>query len=276
MKCPVVFTDLDGTLLDHATYSHEPALPALQLLRERQIPLVLCSSKTRAEIEHYRRSLDNRDPFVAENGGGIFIPEGYFDPATLPPEFAADREDGCVIIRLGAPYHALRRTIQELRKEGFALTGFGDMTVAEVAALTGLPPDQAAMAKARDFDEPFIFAGNQAEIDELDARIRARGFCTTRGEFFHLLGNSDKGVAVEILASLFREKLGDISTIALGDSPNDLPMLQRADYPVAIRKPDGRHDRRLDLPQLIKADGIGPAGWNREILRLLGNPGRNR
>ncbi len=129
MKKIVVFTDLDGTLLDHATYSHEPALPALQLLREQQIPLVLCSSKTRTEIEYYRRLLDNHDPFVSENGGGIFIPEGYFDLSTLSPGLATSRDTGYVSIRLGAPYQSLRQTVKELQSEGFALTGFGDMTL---------------------------------------------------------------------------------------------------------------------------------------------------
>lgn len=270
MRCPVVFTDLDGTLLDHATYTHEPALPALRLLRERNIPLVFCSSKTRAEIEHYRRLLDNREPFVTENGGGIFIPAGYFDLATLAPELVTSRDAGYEVIALGTPYPHLRRALHELRAEGFALTGFGDLSVAAVAELTGLTQEQAAMAKARDFDEPFLVHGNAATIAQLEARIRAKGLCTTKGAFFHLLGHSDKGVAMAILARLYRAQRGEITVIALGDSPNDLPMLQRADYPVAIRKPDGSHDRSLDLPHLLRSDGIGPTGWNQALYHLLG------
>jgi mannosyl-3-phosphoglycerate phosphatase len=269
LKQSVVFTDLDGTLLDHATYSWEPALPALRLLHDRQIPLVCCSSKTRTEIKYYRRPLDNRDPFVTENGGGIFIPEGYFDLSTLPPNLVRIGEPGYVVIRLGAQYQHLRQAVEELRAEGFALTGFGDMTVAEVAELTGLPLDQAAMAKERDFDEPFIFKGNSAEADKLSVQIRSKGFHSTKGAFFHILGNSDKGVAVEILVSLYRKKLGEIVIIALGDSLNDLPMLQRADYPVVVKKFDGSHDQNLNLPHLTKTHGIGPAGWNEAIISLL-------
>lgn len=270
MKQSVVFTDLDGTLLDHATYSWEPALPALRLLHDRQIPLVCCSSKTKAEIEYYRRLLDNRDPFVTENGGGIFIPEGYFDLSALPPDLVTSREPGYVVIRLGAPYQSLRQVVAALRAEGFAITGFGDMTVAEVAELTGLPLDQAAMAKERDFDEPFIFKGSAAEGQALAAKIRAKGLRTTKGVFCHLLGDSDKGVAVAILAALYRKKYGEIFVIALGDSLNDLPMLQHADYPVAIRKPDGRYEPRLVLPNLLKTEGIGPAGWNEAIFHRCG------
>jgi len=79
MKKIIIFTDLDGTLLDNSSYSFEAALPALQLIKEKNIPLIICSSKTRKEIEHYRKKLYNLHPFISENGGGIFIPKGYFN-----------------------------------------------------------------------------------------------------------------------------------------------------------------------------------------------------
>ena len=269
MNKPLIFTDLDGTLLDHATYSWQPACPALQLIRERDIPLVFCSSKTRKEIEHYRRLLGNHAPFVSENGGGVFIPDGYFDLASLPTDLATRREPGYTIIKLGAPYTLLRQAIRELRAEGFAITGFGDLTAAEVGSLTGLNSEQAVMAKTRDFDEPFIFNGSFAEAEKLCARIRSKGFNSTKGMLFHILGDSDKGKAVDILTALFQQQWGKNTLVALGDSPNDLPMLQKADYPVAIRKPDGSHDPILALPHLIKAEGIGPAGWNEAVLQIF-------
>ena len=84
-KQPIIFifTDLDGTLLSHDTYSFKPALVALKLIRSRGIPLVLCSSKTRVEIEYWRRRLENHHPSITENGGAIFHPHAYFSPAHL-------------------------------------------------------------------------------------------------------------------------------------------------------------------------------------------------
>ena len=75
----VVFTDLDGCLLDSVTYTYEPAAPALEALRAQDIPLVLVSSKTRAEIEPLRKQLDHHDPFMVENGAAVFVPRGLFD-----------------------------------------------------------------------------------------------------------------------------------------------------------------------------------------------------
>ena len=65
----VVFTDLDGTLLEHSTYSFAEAEEALDLLRSQDIPLVICTSKTRSEVEFWRRLLGNEHPFIVENGG---------------------------------------------------------------------------------------------------------------------------------------------------------------------------------------------------------------
>jgi len=242
---------------------------------EKCIPLVICSSKTRREIEWYRENLGNSHPFISENGGGIFIPSGYFDTLGQFLGLAETLEDGCVMIRLGAPYRELRRALRELRNEGFGITGFGDMATAEVAAVTGLPGEQAAMARERDFDEPFLFNGDDTVTVKLQEAIRLKGFNLTQGRFFHILGGSDKGKAVAILADLYRVKYGEITTCAIGDSPNDLPMLKCVDYPAIVKKPDGRHDPRIDIPRLKKAEGVGPAGWNLAIIGLLEDWRRN-
>jgi mannosyl-3-phosphoglycerate phosphatase len=270
MKTLVIFTDLDGTLLDHQTYSFAPAIPALRLARERGIPLVICSSKTRSEIERYREKLENRHPFITENGGGIFIPNGYFGPfLPLPDDMDVCRKGGYLEARLGASYVELRSAVIELRREGFPITGFGDMTPAEISLLSGLTEVEAALAKEREFDEPFLFEGDEQRERELEEAVRAKGFNLTQGRFFHILGESDKGKAVAVVADLYRRRYGEIFTVALGDSLNDLPMLERVDYPVLVKKPDGRHDPRIQAPRLIRAEGIGPVGWNRALLALL-------
>jgi len=262
----IIFTDLDGTLLDASTYSFKKALPALGSIRSNNIPLILCSSKTRPEIEHYRKQLKNSDPFISENGGGVFIPSDYFPFQPGVPGIKSSPEEKYFVITLGARYSELRKTITALREEGLSIRGFGDMDTEEISRVTALSMEEATLSQKRDFDEPFLFDGDR---ELLLKRITDLGFRYTQGRFDHILGNSDKGKAVGILSELYRRKYGDIFTIALGDSLNDLPMLQTADCPVLLRKPDGSYDPRIELPNLVKAKGIGPEGWNSEILRIL-------
>jgi mannosyl-3-phosphoglycerate phosphatase len=265
----VIFTDLDGTLLDYTTYSFEKALPALALIRQRKVPLVICSSKTRKEIGYYRKRLDNDHPFISENGGGIYIPKGYFGFLAGSGEFKIHDENDFQVIRLGAKYSDLRKMIEMLRKEGFKVKGFGDMTAKELSEVANMSIYEAEMARERDFDEPFIFEGNEAETRKLFERIRSEGFNVTQGRFFHILGESDKGKAVSILTEFYRRKLGEITTIAVGDSPNDIPMFENVDHPIIVRKPNGTLNPRIDLPGPEKFDGIGPDGWNRAVLAIL-------
>jgi mannosyl-3-phosphoglycerate phosphatase len=269
----IIFTDLDGTLLDES-YSFAAAQPALREIAEQAIPLVLCSSKTRKEIEHYRNKLGNSHPFISENGGGIFIPEGYFPDETVLEGFSPCAEDGYRVIRLGTSYHELRKAVVALRAAGFPITGFGDLSTDELVQQTGLPTDEALLCKERDFDEPFLFRGDEREQEALFRSIRDKGLFTTQGVYFHLLGDNDKGKAVKILTEIFRDRYGSIRTVALGDSPNDLPMLENVDFPVAVQRPDGHHHPSLSLPNLYKVEGAGPRGWNSAMLALLAPSGQ--
>ncbi len=269
MKRTIVFTDLDGTLLDYSTYSFDKAFPALNALKRKDIPLVICSSKTRKEIEYYRKKLDNHDPFIPENGGGVFIPRGYFPDDVIEGAGCASYEDSYDVIRLGVQYTELRQALSELRTEGFKVKGFGDLTTEEVAELTGMSFVEAAMAKARNFDEPFIIVGGQDEVNRLKDAIAKKGFRLTRGRFFHILGNTDKGKAVSILTEFYRRTMGDVITVAIGDGPNDLPMLKVADIPVIVQKKDGKYDPEVELPRMVRAKGIGPVGWNRAVNNII-------
>ena len=265
MPTIIIFTDLDGTLLHPRTYSFDEARPALELIRQRGTPLVLCSSKTRAEIEVYRRRLENDHPFISENGGGVFIPEGYF------PSFAdGERQDEYRLIRFGSPYQELRKELTDLRERlSIKVRGFGDMSAQEIASISGLSESDAVLAKMRDFDEPFIFEESSTLADVFLRAIEDRGYRWTRGRFHHIIDENDKGRAVTFLKDLYEKKCGPIRTIGIGDSLNDLPLLRAVDLPVLVRKADGTYEEEISLSNLIRADGIGPQGWNSAVMGLL-------
>lgn len=269
----LIFTDLDGTLLDAGSYSFDAAQEALDLVRSREIPLILVSSKTRAEIEPLRHQLRNHHPFIVENGGAVFAPTGYF---TAPLKGSLLR-DAYQVVELGAPYAALRAALKDISREsGIPIRGFGDMPPQEIAALTGLTVEGAVLAKQREYDEPLILEGSPIRIEKLDGMIQSRGLrLTPAGRFYHLTGTTDKGAACRYLVEAYRqmaEQKGDrLVTVGIGDSLNDLPMLADLDRQILVQKPDGSYDPRLALPRLELAPGPGPDGWNRAVLRILGS-----
>lgn len=263
----VIFSDLDGTLLDHNTYSFNAAREALELVETKGIPLVLCTSKTRGEIEYYRNLLNNDHPFISENGGGIFILKDYFQI-----EFNYDRlVDGYKVIEIGTTREKLTACLKSIEDEtGVKINGFSQMTSTEIAQLTGLEEDMAKLAMERDYSEPFIISDvNSATINN---EIRLKGYEHTRGgRFHHILGGNDKGKAVGILTNIYKSNMSNIKTVGIGDSLNDLPMLKAVDIPILVQKPDGSYDKDINLPNLTFAEGIGPSGWNSSILKLFMN-----
>ncbi|MGH9796349.1 MAG: HAD-IIB family hydrolase [Candidatus Acidiferrales bacterium] len=269
----IFFTDLDGTLLDHDSYSWAAAEEALHELERRRLPLVFVTSKTRAEVEVLRRKMGNSHPFVTENGGGIFYPRGYF-PQKVADSAPAGHQNMC--IALARPYVEITQALDEVAEEaGVTVVGFHHMSAREVAQNTGLSPREAELARQREFDEPFFFAGSDEQQRRFVALAKQRGLSVERGgRFWHLFAGSDKGRAVQRLMRLYRDALrgsARLRSVALGDSANDLPMLEAAGTAIVLPAPGGKHDEAMlkRLPRAVRASAPGPAGWNQAVLDLL-------
>lgn len=262
----IVLSDLDGTLLDHTTYAFDAARAALERLHDARVPLVLCTSKTRAEVEPIRAALRNAHPFIVENGGSVCVPIGYF-PFEIE---GAERRGDYAVIPLGDPYAELTRALASASQaSGAEVRGFADMTADEVAAETGLTLSEARLARQREFDEPFMVLESE-RAPELFAAIEREGKrWTTGGRFHHITGANDKAAAVRLLVGLYRRQLGDdIRTVGLGDAPNDAEFLREVDVPILIAS------SRVDqLRALVPGGRVttleGPAGWNAAVLTLL-------
>ncbi len=260
----LIFTDLDGTLLDDKTYDFKPALPALKLIRSRKIPLIMVSSKTRAEIEFYRKELSLGDPFIAESGGAIYFPASF----PLPDEYSYEMVDEYREVLIGTPLAVLHEKIRELKGQ-FRFRCFSELTIEEIAELTGLTHEQAQLASGREFDEPIVL---EKASDEEFVCKRAREFgldCVYGGRFLHLFCGGDKGKAVDVILNVYRQQGPPLISIGLGDSYNDVPMLWAVDKAVVMQAQDGGYIEGLDHPDLLKAKGRGPSEWNRAVLRIL-------
>ena len=196
----MIVTDLDGTLLDHDTYACDAGRAGLDLLARRGVPVILSSSKTRAEIAAIQRELELRHPCISENGGGLFIPDDYF--AFLPG--IVRRVQGGVALEFGSPYRDVVAALHwAATRLHIQVAGFSDMSAEDIAALCNLSVAQARLAKLREYDEPFrIVRSVPSARSRLRAALRARGFGYTRGgRFDHVTGGTDKGVALAALAN---------------------------------------------------------------------------
>ena len=265
----VVFTDLDGTLLDHHTYGWDEARPALERCKSLRVPVIMASSKTRAELEVLRRELSLSAPFIAENGGGVFFPP---EMAQGPPSDAfMDR--GLWKWSLGLPYSRVVKALQGMREElGLDLRGYRDMTIEEISRSTGLGREAAGLSAMREYDEPFMVVDEgPGDREALMENALRRGLMVSAGgRFYHLQGGNDKGRAMEKLLSWYEAQAKEVVSVALGDSPNDFSMLERARHPVLVRSERDFPGVKEQIPRLRVTREKGPRGWNEAVLEILG------
>ncbi|MBN1636607.1 MAG: HAD-IIB family hydrolase [Deltaproteobacteria bacterium] len=267
----LILTDLDGTLLDYFTYSINQALESLELLQELDVPVVVVSSKTRAEIEYMLNISNLSGIFASENGSAVFIAHDlglkFIQTSYVSGSFS--------VIQLGQSYARIIDTIRQAKVYcGADIRGFADMSIKEVARITGLDIEAAERAKQREFSEPVIFNGSREQLIKFQDFLKESGLSWLMGgRFLHVLGQCDKGLAAQIIINLFTLNFPSTpwKTVGLGDGPNDIPLLQTVDVPVLVARPDNSY---TELPtelnsRVIKAPGIGPEGWNNAILQLL-------
>lgn len=264
----VVFSDLDGCLLDSEHYDHTPALPALRALERACWGLVACTGKSRAELDVLVELLNLRHPFIVENGGAIVFPPGVFGDGVPGARAVGDRQ----VLGLGAPRSALIAALRECAAEAqVRVRGFADMDVAELVRASGLSPDAARLALRREHDEPFL-VDEPRDLPRLAAAAARRGLVLrSGGRFWHLTGGCDKGLATRTLRALYRRAGADPHAIGIGDAETDVTLLQAVDRRVLMRRRDGSVEPALSaaFPDAECAPQAGPHGWNLAMLALL-------
>lgn len=271
MEHLIIFTDLDGTLLEHHTYSYAPAIPVLDRLNRAGHPLVLNSSKTRDEMIALRAELGNRHPFVVENGGALCVPREYFMPGYVQNLQALAEE--CDVHFFGSPQAELLQVIHRLRSgRGYCFRGFSDMSAAEVAEATGLSQAQAALARARLCSEPISWEDDDEALESFEEELAAENLRLLKGgRFYHVMGRVDKAMGVSWLMERYRRLWPGtrIRSVALGDGPNDQAMLEAADIAVVIPAAKGTSLRLERTADVIYAAQPGPAGWRAAMEQIL-------
>ncbi|MFH1642131.1 MAG: HAD-IIB family hydrolase [Nanoarchaeota archaeon] len=227
----IIFTDLDGTFLDK-NYSFSDALPALNLIKKKKIPLIFCTSKTEAETLYWQQKIGISYPFIVENGSAIIFPDNKLRN-----------------IILGTNYSLLKQKLEKIEYNTHSKFEYmSNMTVKELVDYTGLSVEQAKMAKTRLYSESFLICrGSPQKVRD---HIKKAGLVYTRATLFHhILGDTDKGKAVRVLTGVLRKQYGQIKTISFGDSFNDKPMLKATSKSYLIKN--------------------GPFEWNQIILKII-------
>jgi mannosyl-3-phosphoglycerate phosphatase family protein len=262
----VIFTDVDGVLRGPDSGSLADARGTLAVLGERDVPVVLCSDQTAAELMWLQEELGMRHPFICESGAALYIPPGYFGDLCDLGRIAGDWE----VIEFGP---ALPEVTAALHRVAAAvhvrIVTQSDLSVEQVAFDGHMSLLEAQLATCRCYDEPFRIVDNDARIKtRLFTAMRAAGFrCFTGLRMHHATGVLDPAHAVRLLIALYRSRGLPTIVVGVGDDWNDRALLREADVPIVVR------NHSLDQTQLLRkvptayfTEAAGPAGWSEAII----------
>lgn len=260
----LVFTDLDGTLLDIHTYDWQAALPWLDRLQDHQIPVILCSSKTAAEITAIQQDLGLEGlPFIAENGAVIQLDVRWDTHPDAPRRIS------------GKSHREIRQAIEAQRQEaGYKFTTFDDVDERVISEWTGLNRTRAAQARRHEASVTLIWRDSDEQMARFEEELADGGLKMVQGaRFWHILdAREGKDRAVAWLTEQYRTLEGlTPTTLGLGDGPNDAPLLDSVDFAVVV-KGINRLGIQLkdDNPRrAYRTAQPGPAGWHEGLDHFL-------
>ena len=323
----VVFTDIDGTLVDINTAEYgKETNELIRIMKEKNIPLILTSAKTRLEQNKIREDLGLSDPFIVENGGAIVIPKGYFpDYALKDIEYTlretqeTEDEDryanndermrkdlrgmqqtetinnnsrtdipitaaNLIVVEIGRSADHIRTKLSDIRKKyNINFKGVADISIEELSNLASISMEQAKRMAQRSYGETILQIQSE-DIARFIKYVQENGMKVIHGgRFFDVTVGTDKGIAVGILKKLFRDKFrNDVTFFGIGDSTNDIPMLNLMDIPILVQRQDSlwvdygeiKMKNAIDSSSIsnnniIKVKGIGPNGWENAIHKIV-------
>lgn len=271
-----ISTDLDGTLLDHKSYSFKGALDGLELCEKLSVPIILNTSKTYDETLHIQQQIGIQGPLIVENGSALILSskiENTIDGAVVKTLI-----NGATQITFGSDRSKILAFIAHVRaQQEWRFQGFNDWNVSQISEHTGLSEDEAMRAANKYFSEPLQWHDSDENLQIFEAMATEHGFKLVKGgRFYHLQGQCTKATPLHwlkenlsLLPNFTTKEVNSDILVGLGDNNNDIDMLNISDIPVCIKTYQDTYPSIQSTDNAIYTTHIGPYGWSEAITKIL-------
>ncbi len=265
----LIFSDLDGTFLNHNTYSYGTLKNYINNL-DLEFELIFVTSKTFEEILEIQNKLNINHPFIAENGACIFFPPGYLKlTGNIQENFFIHKQYYCYKIS-NLKSLDLINSFSNLKKK-YKFCFYSELGNESLCELTNLKLREAKNSKNRLFTNPIFWKDTNEKLLNFKSDVMKinKGLKILKGgRFLHISDNYNKAKAVKNFIKTIKSISNDrFLTVSLGDSENDICMLESTDYSCIVK-------RKANKISLKKKDNIyfskteAPDGW-RESLEFV-------
>ena len=268
MKRYLIFTDLDGTLLDHENYSFGTNKKTISTIINNKNEIIFNTSKTFSECKKLLKELKLLNmPFSTENGAVIYFPKIRFNKIKNSSSFG--RYWSVRIAKLSSKnwYQFLK-----LKQKKYNFFIAQDLSPKILKKYTNL--NNTNMMLDREASQIILWEDNLTKLKlfKKDLKSEKDGVLIKGSRFMQISSICNKRIAKKLISHAydiqFRDKYS-INTIALGDSKNDIDMLNSCKYSCLIKNSSDAYPKlRLNKKNVFKSSKIAPDGWSEVLYKL--------
>ena len=261
-KSFLIFSDIDGTFMNHKSYSYSVLKKYIFLLKDR-CQLIFNSSKTFEEINELNKTLKISSPFIVENGACIFFPKNYNQIFFDKNFFKHSDYFGYKLTKKNS--QSLITDINHLKKK-YKFSFFSEISDFQLKKITNLNIQKLKKSRMRMFSNPLFWEDKESKKEQFKKEINSLGYeMSFGGRFLHLSDSYNKGIAVKEFLKILRLKKKKVyKTISVGDSNNDLSMLEQTDYSCIIKS--SKKKLLLNKKQNnYYSKNFAPEGWKESL-----------
>jgi mannosyl-3-phosphoglycerate phosphatase family protein len=255
-----IFTDLDGSLLNHNNFEFKEIKDFILDCIKNGIKIIPNTSKTNSEIQVFLDQLGQNLPFIVENGAAIHNLD------LVHPKIKVKNNSLVFSRSLPEILKLFEKNIpKDFQKRCFFLK---DMSSIEQMKILGLNKKYLPFALNRDYSIPLVFEGSKEIVNEFTSLLKEIGMKLHEGgRIYNICDDCSKGKAmITLIEKLKNEFDFNSHTIVVGDSPNDISMLNVSDQPCIIPLPNKKNLFHLKDKKIIRATQTAPQGWE-EVVR---------
>ena len=247
----IIFTDLDGSLLDKKTFKFDIIEDYFKELISSGIIIILNSSKTESELLDFNKQNNLNLSFISENGSSIHGLNKIHQ--NLPDKVIISRS---------------KNEIQKIYDKNISLdlknkiVPILELNIDEQKEIFGLPLDKLSLATKRMYSIPVLFKGTDIDRNNFFKVINDIGLTAqSGGRIINVCDNTNKSKAMFKTLQLLKKELNtEIITIGVGDNENDIEMLRQVDFPCLVKN-ENFDSSLINIDNLIRSNEPSPKGW---------------
>ena len=264
IKKRIIFTDLDETLLRKNKYYYKTLHNFINKLVRYEFLIILVTSKTYSEVINIIKQIKLKIPFSVENGGAYYIPIKY------TKEYKYKR----ILNPRAVNKEVIKNILNEniVKKYSQHIEFIEYLSSSKQMFITKLNNNQLENFNSREYTVPILWHGSQKVKKEFEKCLLKYNLkITFGGKLNNISGLHSKVDTMNLFINQYKNKYRTekLITISLGDSQNDIEILNKSNYSGIIKNNYFKISNLEKKNNIFRSFTEAPQGWVEIIKKIL-------